>query len=127
MSQKQAFTTKRGPAAKGPYSTCVAAGDLVFVSGQVPIDPATGHFVKGGIEDETRQVLENLQTVLGELGLSLDHVVKTTIFLRDMGDFARVNEVYGRYFTSAPPARSTVQVARLPFDVGIEIEAVALR
>ena len=127
MLEKQAFNTKRGPAAKGPYSTCVSAGDLVFVSGQVPINPATGQFVGGSIEDEARQVLENLRTLLDELGSSLERVVKTTIFLRDMSDFGRVNEVYASYFTTAPPARSTVQVACLPFDVGIEIEAVALK
>ena len=127
MTRKQAFNTTRGPAAKGPYSTCVAAGDLLFVSGQVAVDPATGSFVDDSIEAEARQVLENLKTVLEEFGSSLEKVVKTTIFLRDMDDFARVNEVYAGYFADEPPARSCVQAGRLPFDVGIEIEAIALR
>ena len=127
MPEKQTFNTTRGPAAKGPYSTCVAAGELIFVSGQIPIDPATGELVGGGIEAETHRVLDNLKIVLEEFGSSLDRVVKATIFLRDMDEFGLVNEVYAGYFPADPPARACVQVARLPLDVGIELEAVALR
>ena len=127
MAEKEVFLTKKGPASKGPYSTCVAAGDFLFVSGQMRIDPATGEFVNTSIENEARQVLQNLKTVLEEFGTSMDKVVKTTVFLRDMDDFARINGVYGEFFPGAPPARSCVQAGRLPFDVGIEIEAIALK
>jgi len=127
MAEKQALKITKGPAAKGPYSTCVAAGDFLFVSGQVPVDPATGTMVGGRIENQARRVLENLKVVLEEAGSSLDRVVKMTVFLSDMDAFARINGVYAEYFPSAPPARSCVQAARLPFDVGIEIEAIALR
>ena len=127
MAQKQVFNTTKGPAAKGPYSTCVAAGDLIFASGQIPIDPSTGKLVQGDIEAQARQVLDNLRIVLEEFGSSLEKVVKTTVFLRDMDDFGRVNAVYAEYFTGEFPARACVQVARLPLDVGVEIEAIALR
>jgi 2-iminobutanoate/2-iminopropanoate deaminase len=104
----------------------VVAGGLVFASGQIPLDPLTGEFVAGGIEEQTEQVLRNLSAVLKAAGTSLDHVVKTTVFLADMGDFAAMNEVYKRYFEFESPARSTVQAARLPRDARVEIDAVAL-
>jgi len=127
MIKKEVFLTKKGPASKGPYSTCVAAGDFLFVSGQVGVEPTTGRLINATIEEEARQVLENLKTVLEEFGSSLDKVVKTTVFLRDMDDFGRVNEVYSRYFPSECPARSCVEAGRLPFDVAVEIEAIALK
>lgn len=119
--------TEHAPGAIGPYSQAIVAGDLVFCSGQIPLDPQTGQLISGSVEDETRRVLDNLRAVLEAAGTSLDRIVKTTIFLADMNDFASVNTVYGSYFPGDPPARSTVQVARLPRDVRVEIEAVALR
>lgn len=120
-------STQHAPGAIGPYSQAIVAGDLVFCSGQIPLDPATGQVVSGTIDEETRRVLDNLRAVLDAAGSSLDRIVKTTIFLADMNDFAAVNAIYGEYFTAEPPARSTVQVARLPRDVRVEIEAIALR
>ena len=125
---KTAVATAEAPAAIGPYSQAVRAGDTLFTSGQIPIDPATGSFVPGGIAEQTVRVCENLKAVLGAAGLDLVHVVKTTVFLKDMKDFAVMNEVYGRYFAPAgcvPPARSTVQVAALPKDALVEIECIA--
>lgn len=119
--------TEHAPGAIGPYSQAIVAGDLVFCSGQIPLNPQTGQLISGSVEDETRRVLDNLRAVLEAAGTSLDRIVKTTIFLADMNDFASVNTVYGSYFPGDPPARSTVQVARLPRDVRVEIEAVALR
>jgi 2-iminobutanoate/2-iminopropanoate deaminase len=114
------------PAPVGPYSQAVAVGDLVFASGQIPLDPKTGKIVEGEIEAQAERVLENLRAVLAAAGASLDRVVKASVFLADLGDFARMNAVYARYFTSDPkPARSTFQVARLPGGVRIEIEVVA--
>ena len=119
--------TENAPAAIGPYAQAISAGDLVFCSGQIPLDPATNQLVEGGIDIQTRRVLDNLAAVLQAAGSSLDQVVKTTIFLADMDDFGTVNTIYGEYFASEPPARATVQVARLPRDVRVEIEAIALR
>ncbi len=115
------------PAAVGAYSHAVKAGDLLFCSGQIPLDPATGQVVEGDIEVQTRRVLDNLAAVLQAGGSSLDRVVKTTIFLADMNDFATVNGIYAEYFKEEPPARATVEVSRLPRDVRVEIEAIALR
>ncbi len=119
--------TEYAPGAIGPYSQAIIAGGLVFSSGQIPLDPTTNQLVEGGIEVQTRRVLDNLAAVLQAAGSSLEQVVKTTIFLQDMNDFATVNTIYAEYFGADPPARSTVQVARLPRDVRVEIEAIALR
>jgi 2-iminobutanoate/2-iminopropanoate deaminase len=116
------------PAAIGPYSQAVRVGNLLFTSGQIPLDPATGQVVPGGIAEQTKRVLENLEAILEEAGSSLDRVVKTTVFLKDMNDFAAMNTVYSAYFEgeeSEPPARSTVEVSRLPRNVLVEIELVA--
>jgi 2-iminobutanoate/2-iminopropanoate deaminase len=123
---KQIVSTEKAPKAIGPYSQAVVGGGFIFASGQIPIDPSTGEFVEGGIAEQTEQVLKNLTAVLGAAGVSLAEVVKTTVFLADMNDFAVMNEVYGRYFTENPPARATVQAARLPRDARVEIEVVAL-
>lgn len=120
-------STEYAPAAIGPYAQAITAGDLVFCSGQIPLDPTTNQIVEGGIEIQTRGVLDNLQAVLQAAGSSLERVVKTTIFLADMDDFATVNTIYAEYFKAEPPARATVEVARLPRDVRVEIEAIALR
>ncbi|MEA2173329.1 MAG: 2-iminobutanoate/2-iminopropanoate deaminase [Blastocatellia bacterium] len=123
---KQIIKTSDAPAAIGPYSQAVRAGDFVFASGQIPIDPRTGEFAPGGIAEQTEQVLRNLSAVLKAAGGGLEDVVKTTVFLADMNDFAAMNEVYGRYFSEgAPPARATVQAARLPRDARVEIEVIA--
>ena len=114
------------PAALGPYSQAIVANGLVFASGQVPIDPATGEFVSGGIAEQTEQVLRNLQAVLEAAGSALDSVVKTTVFLSDLNDFAAMNEVYRRFFTAEAPARTTVQAARLPRDARVEMDAIGL-
>lgn len=127
MSKKQIITSDKAPKAIGPYSVAVTFENLVFASGQLGLDPATGNLVEGGVEAETRQALKNLTNVLEAAGANLDTVLKTTIFLRDMGDFATVNTVYGQFFTANPPARSTVQVAALPKGGAVEIEAVACR
>ena len=119
--------TEYAPGAIGPYSQAIIAGDLVFSSGQIPLDPTTNQLVEGNIEIQTRRVIENLAAVLQAAGSSLEQVVKTTIFLQDMNDFATVNTIYAEYFGAEPPARSTVEVARLPRDVRVEIEAIALR
>ncbi len=123
---KVKIQTENAPAAIGPYSQSIKAGGLVFVSGQIPIDPQTGEFVTGGIGEQTERVLRNLSAVLEAAGSSLDQVVKTTVFLADMKEFAAMNEVYGRFFTGASPARATVAAAGLPRDARVEIEAVAL-
>ena len=117
--------TDRAPRAIGPYSQAVRAGDFIFASGQIPIDPATGVFVTGGVAEQTERVLLNLTAVFEAAGTSLKQVVKTTVFLADMDDFGPMNEVYGRFFGENPPARATVQAARLPRDARVEIEAIA--
>jgi len=124
---KTCVSTEKAPEAIGPYSQAVAAGSYLFCSGQIPLDPATGGLVPGGIEAQTRQVLDNLSAVLAAAGSCLEDVVKTTVFLSDLSDFAAMNRVYAAYFHSAPPARSTVQVAALPKGAALEIEAVAVR
>ena len=123
---KQIVATKQAPQAIGPYSQAVIAGRMVFTSGQIPLVPDTGVFVEGGIDEQTEQVLRNLAAVLEEAGASFDDVVKTTVFLADMDDFAAMNEVYGRFFLKQPPARSTVQAAHLPRDARVEIDAIAV-
>jgi 2-iminobutanoate/2-iminopropanoate deaminase len=123
---KQIIQTDYAPQAIGPYSQAVKANGFVFASGQIPIDPRTGEFVSGGIQEQTEQVLNNLEAVLAAAGSGLDRVVKTTVFLLDMQEFAAMNEVYGKFFTVEPPARATVQAARLPRDARVEIEVIAL-
>ena len=123
---KEVIKTPKAPAAIGPYSQAIKANGLVFASGQIPFDPATGVIVAGDIAVQTERVLKNLEAVLAAAGSSLERVVRTTVYLKDMGDFAQMNEVYGRYFSSEPPARSTIEVARLPRDVRIEIDVIAL-
>src|SRR6185295_3780018 len=118
--------TENAPAAIGPYSQAIKAGGIVFASGQIPIDPKTGEFVQGGISEQTERVLKNLAAVLEAAGSSLDQVVKTTVFLADMKDFAAMNEVYGRFFSGVTPARATVAAAGLPRDARVEIEAIAV-
>jgi 2-iminobutanoate/2-iminopropanoate deaminase len=124
---REIVATEAAPQAIGPYSQAIVVGDFVFTSGQIPIDPQTGVFVEGGIAEQTRQVLRNLAEVLRAAGTSLEAVVKTTVYLADMDDFAAMNEVYGRYFSNEPPARSTVQAARLPRDARVEIDAIAVK
>lgn len=124
--QRTAIATSAAPAAIGPYSQAIRAGALVFTSGQIPIDPATGQMVTGDIGAETRRVLDNLAAVLAAAGVGFGDVVKATIFLTDLADFAAVNAQYAERFTGAPPARSTVQVARLPKDARVEIELIAV-
>ncbi len=123
--QKTVISTNNSPAAIGPYSQAIRFNELVFVSGQIPIDPESGKVIKGNIKEQTKQVLENLKNILQAGGSSLPNVLRTTIFLSDMDDYAMVNETYAQYFESSPPARSTVQVSRLPKDVHIEIDAIA--
>ena len=126
LTVKQIIATDRAPRAIGPYSQAVRAGNLVFASGQIPIDPATGEIVAGGVAEQTEQVLRNLTSVFAAAGVELNQIVKTTVFLADMEDFAAMNEVYGRFFGEQPPARATVQAARLPRDAKVEIEAIAV-
>ncbi|MBK7707358.1 MAG: RidA family protein [Acidobacteria bacterium] len=122
---KEIVSTENAPGAIGPYSQAVKTGGFVFCSGQIPIDPATGEFVSSDVAEQTDQVLKNLSAVLEAAGSSLNDVVKTTVFLADMGDFGAMNEVYGKYFSDNKPARATVQAARLPRDARVEIECVA--
>ncbi len=123
---KRIVRTEAAPAAIGPYSQAVLANGLVFAAGQVPLDPKTGQLVPGDIRVQTKRVMENLSQVLAAAGSSMDKVVKTTVFLRDLNDFGTMNEIYGEYFKENPPARSTVQVAKLPRDAAVEIEIIAL-
>jgi len=125
--EKETVLSKDAPAAIGPYSQAIKTGNLVFLSGQVALDPVTGKLVSGGIEEQTRQVLENLKAVLKASDLSVENVVSTTVFIKDINDFAKMNAVYGSYFKDKPPARATVEVARLPRDALVEISAIASR
>jgi 2-iminobutanoate/2-iminopropanoate deaminase len=122
---KEVVSTSKAPAALGPYSQAVRWGDLIFVSGQIPIDPATSQVVGDDVAAQTERVMKNLAAILEAAGASLRQVLKTTVYLRDLNDFAKMNEVYARFFSEQPPARATVQVARLPRDVSVEIEVVA--
>jgi 2-iminobutanoate/2-iminopropanoate deaminase len=122
---KDVVLTNRGPKPIGPYSQGIKANGFLFLSGQVALDPATGEFSGVTIQQQTERVLENLKAILEASGVSLGHVVKTTVFLKNMGDFAAMNEIYARFFTVAPPARSTIEVARLPKDALVEIELIA--
>ena len=123
---KHIIATENAPKAIGPYSQAVAHDGLVFLSGQIPIDPVTNQLVEGGIAAQTERVLQNLAAVLEASGSSLKQVLKTTVYLKNMGDFSEMNEVYARYFSENPPARSTVEAARLPRDVQVEIDAIAI-
>lgn len=123
---REIIATRQAPTAIGPYSQAIKANGFVFASGQIPIDPATGNVIPGSIADQTQRVLTNVAELLKAAGTGLDKVVKTTVFLKNMTDFATMNEVYSKFFTSEPPARSTVEVARLPKDVLVEIEVIAL-
>ena len=125
--KRQVVTTDAVPKAIGPYSQAVWAGDFLFCAAQIALDPATGNMVAGGITEQTTRVLENIRGLLQSQGLSFGNVVKSTVFLSDMNNFGSMNEVYAKYFTKTPPARSTVQVARLPKDALVEIEVVAAR
>ena len=123
---REVIATDRGPKAIGPYSQAVKANGFIFISGQIPLDPRTQELVEGDAARQTERVMENLKGIVEAAGSSLDRVVKTTVFLKDLADFPAMNEVYSRYFPANPPARATVQVARLPRDVGVEIELIAL-
>ena len=122
---RQAISTSSAPKAIGPYSQAIKAGNLVFVSGQIPIDPATGAMVDGDIATQTRRVFQNIGEILKAAGASFDHVVRTTVYLADMNDFAAMNEVYATFFTAPAPARATVEAARLPKDARVEIDVIA--
>lgn len=122
---REAISTPGAPAAIGPYSQAIKVGSLLFLSGQIPLDPATGQLVAGGIEAQTRQVFANIGEILTAAGLSFDHVVSATVYVADMNDFAKVNEIYATYFNAPAPARATVQVARLPKDALVEIQVIA--
>lgn len=123
----EAVATHQAPAAIGPYSQAIVAGDWIFTAGQIPIDPETGHIVPGGAEEQARRVLENLKAVLAAAGASLEQVVKATVYVTDLGNFAEINGVWAEYFTHRPPARSTVQVAALPRGALVEVDLVAVR
>lgn len=124
-TDRKALTTADAPAAIGPYSQAVTAGDFLFASGQIPLDPATGQLVDGGIAEQTHRVFKNLAAILAAAGIGFEKVVKTNVYLSDMTDFAAMNEIYGTYFPAPAPARATIQAARLPRDVKVEIDFVA--
>ncbi|MBN1264024.1 MAG: RidA family protein [Anaerolineales bacterium] len=126
MTERTVVTTDKAPKAVGPYSAAIRAGEFVFVSGNLGLDPASGEFDSGGVEAQTRRALQNLQAILGASGSAMDSVVKTTVFLQDMGDFGKMNAVYAEFFPAEPPARSAVEVAALPKGGLVEIEAIAL-
>jgi 2-iminobutanoate/2-iminopropanoate deaminase len=123
---KTIISSDAAPKAIGPYSQAVRMENLVFLSGQIPIDPATGQLVEGNVQQQTEQVFKNIAAVLAEAGLTFEHVVKTTVFMKNLADFAPMNEVYAKYFSANPPARSTVEVSRLPRNVQVEIDAIAV-
>ena len=123
---KETISTEKAPSAIGPYSQAVKAGNMVFCSGQIPIDPTTGEFVSNNVAEQTHQVLTNLSAVLEAAGTSLNNVVKTTVFLADMNDFTAMNEIYAEFFSDNKPARATVQAARLPRDARVEIDCIAI-
>ncbi len=125
-AMKEIIAPEKGPKAAGPYSPALKVNGFVFLSGQIPADPQTGEVVSGSIQALTARVLDNLKLVLEAAGLSLDNIVKTTVYLKDMNDFAQMNETYGSYFQAHPPARTTIEVARLPRDARIEIDAIAV-
>ncbi len=122
---KSVISTEAAPKAIGPYSQAIVANGIAYLSGQIPLDPVTGQIIEGDIAAQTERVFENLKAVLAAAGASLETVLKTTVFLKDMGEFAKMNEVYARYFPANPPARSTVEAARLPRDVRVEIDCIA--
>jgi 2-iminobutanoate/2-iminopropanoate deaminase len=122
---KQAVSTERAPAAIGPYSQAIRSGNLIFVSGQIPIDPSSGKLIDGDIAAQTGQILKNLAAIVEAAGSNMEKVLKTTVYLHDLADFARMNEVYAEFFGQYPPARATVEVSRLPRDVAVEIELIA--
>jgi 2-iminobutanoate/2-iminopropanoate deaminase len=126
VPQKEVVASKDAPAAVGPYSQAIRSGSMVFLAGQIPIDPKTGQTNLGTIEEKTAQVFENLKAVLAAAGMTLDNVVSTTVYVKDLNDFAKLNAVYGTYFKDKPPARATVQVQRLPKDAAVEISAIAV-
>jgi 2-iminobutanoate/2-iminopropanoate deaminase len=123
---KAIVNTDKAPSAIGPYSQAVKAGGFLFVSGQIPVVPATGEVVAGGVKEQTKQSLENLMAILNNQGLTVENVIKTTVFIKDMNDFGKINAIYGQYFMKDAPARACVEVARLPKNVLVEIEAVAV-
>ncbi len=123
---REAVSTTHAPQAIGPYSQAIKANGFLFISGQIPIDPATGNLIEGGIQQQTERVLNNLAAILQAAGSTWEKVVKTTVFLKNMGEFAQMNEIYAKFCKGAPPARSTVEVARLPKDVSVEIDVIAL-
>ncbi len=122
---KKTILTPQAPKPLGAYSQAVVHGGLAYLSGQIPLDPGSGNLIEGGVSQQTERVLENIKAVLGACGASLDSVLKTTVFLKDMGDFNAMNQVYQRYFATDPPARSTIQAAKLPRDVAVEIDVIA--
>ena len=124
--KREIISTQHAPGAVGPYSQAVRVGDFIYTAGQIPLNPETGKLVEGGIEAQTHQVMQNLSHILEAAGSRLDHVVKTTIFVINLSDFAKINEVYGSFFAGDPPARSTVQVVGLPLGAHIEIEMIAI-
>ena len=126
MSTRDVVSTPKAPKAIGPYSQAIKANGFLFISGQVAFDPATGDLISGGVVEQTEQVFKNLGAILEAAGLGWDRVVKTSVFLKDMNEFTKMNEVYAKFFPSNPPARTTVQVARLPRDVSVEIDLIAL-
>jgi len=125
MDKKQ-IKSDQAPSPIGPYSQAMKAGNLLYISGQIPMNPSNGEIISGSIENETHRVMQNLSAILNETGLNFQHVVKTSIFVKDLNNFVRINEVYGEYFSEDPPARETIEVSRLPKDVNVEISCIAI-